>query len=500
MLITVLFCVHLAQMGKREIEKAQAYTEREKEYVRKLLACDRSLDAAGSELERFLANRTLNGVQRMLKTVVVSRRAIDILAAAELERAAPEGKRTSEAIRDHAARLHSIVNAMIDDFNEPPWDRKTLVDEDTVAAMAETRRLRADLNERLNMELRHVENWRDQSLFFYEKLETQLVYFFVLATCLMMAVFALSGYVLRRYLGLLSTGAHEIALGNLEYRFDDETRDLVGKVMRDFDAMAGRLSAQNEALLNANKELALKAAELEEAHRHKDRFLANMSHELRTPLNSIIGFSELIIRSANKEKSSKSAGFATKVLAAAEHLLELISDLLDVAKADAGVLELAPVEMNLPTEVESVVTMLKPIADNQKIELKLETPKTPVLLKADRRLLKQVLINLLNNAIKFTKSGSVTVSISSDGKHAEIAVADTGIGIEKNEIGKIFKDFHRVEQGLTSNYDGAGLGLTLSKRIVELHGGTISVESEFGKGSVFTIRLPLVPKRKRRRK
>ncbi len=475
-------------MGMRELDKAQAYTGREKEYARKLLECDRVMGGAEGALERYLSMPTMACAREMLRRVELARDSADNLAAAEEGRTSNSTKGAAE-LRDHATRLLSIVNAIMDDAKEPLWERRILMDEGLRAALVEISRLRSDMNVRLDMELRHVENWRDQSLYFYERLESQLVYFFVIATCLVMMAFALSGYVLRRYLGMLRVGAHRIATGHLGYRFNDETGDLVGTVMRDFDTMGEQLQKQHEVLQKVNEELVRKADELEQAHRHKDRFLANMSHELRTPLNSIIGFSELILRRKDGV-SDKTVGFASRILSAAEHLLELISDLLDVAKADAGVLEMNPENFNLATEAAAVVAMLRPLADAKSIDLELDKPDGPINVHADKRLVRQAIINLANNAIKFTKEGGVTISVAEEDGFAVVSIADTGIGIARDEIGKIFKDFHRVEQGLTSNYDGVGLGLTLTKRIVELHGGTISVESDIGKGSVFTMKFP----------
>jgi signal transduction histidine kinase len=276
----------------------------------------------------------------------------------------------------------------------------------------------------------------------------------------------------------------------LDYRFNDTTFDLIGDVMGNFDIMTERLSLQTEKLERINSELTRKAEELEEAHRHKDRFLANMSHELRTPLNSIIGFSELIVAKSAKIAPEKSMEFAGRILSAAEHLLSLITDLLEITKVDAGVLKFEPEEFDLKTLGIEVIEMLRPIADENKLPLEVDTPSEALKVKADKRLLRQVLINLLNNALKFTTDGKVILRLSDKNNKTQIDVIDTGIGISKEDCKLIFNDFHRVEQGLTSKYEGVGLGLTLTKRIMDIHGGTIKVESELGIGSVFTVILP----------
>jgi signal transduction histidine kinase len=215
-----------------------------------------------------------------------------------------------------------------------------------------------------------------------------------------------------------------------------------------------------------------------------------MSHELRTPLNSVIGFAELLIERAERVKPEKIRSYAQRMLGASEHLLDLISDLLEVAKIDAGALNPVFANFNLASCIEDICDMLKPIADKKNLELKFETPpEMPVC--ADRRLVRQILINLINNALKFTHEGGVTVRASKEKNEYRIDVVDTGIGIAPEDLRRIFKDFHRVETGLTSNYEGVGIGLTLSKRLVELHEGRIIVNSETGKGSSFSVFLPL---------
>jgi signal transduction histidine kinase len=186
----------------------------------------------------------------------------------------------------------------------------------------------------------------------------------------------------------------------------------------------------------------------------------------------------------------KSADFAGRILSAAEHLLSLITDLLEIAKVDAGVLKFEPEEFDLNVLGIEVVEMLRMIADEKNLLLEIDISSESLKVKADKRLLRQVLINLLNNALKFTTDGKVVLRLSNKNNKTQIDVIDTGIGISKEDCKLIFNDFHRVEQGLTSKYEGVGLGLTLTKRIMDIHGGTIKVESELGIGSVFTVILP----------
>ncbi|HOK04831.1 MAG TPA: HAMP domain-containing sensor histidine kinase, partial [Victivallales bacterium] len=262
----------------------------------------------------------------------------------------------------------------------------------------------------------------------------------------------------------------------------------MGELMADFNSMASRLERQTHQLKKINEELEKKAEELLEANQHKDRFFANMSHELRTPLNSIIGFADLNIARTDYS-GEKLIDNSKKILIAAEHLLSLISGLLDIAKSDAGVLKPIMEKNNISNTLNMVVDMLKPIVERKKLYLELQSSSN-IEFYYDEKLIKQVLINLINNAIKFTHEGGIKIRLIETSENVEIEIEDSGIGISEEDQKKIFKDFHRVESGLTSNYEGAGLGLALSRRFVRMHGGEISLESQIGKGSIFKISLP----------
>lgn len=489
LLMTVCFCLLLYLMGEEEIRKANLYAEKEKKYVSLLLSCRGDLDTTANSFASLQANANKKNANGFLKETFLLRKSINQLINQEKNRTSrdfmPESK-----LKNHVTTLFSVSKALQTDIDSPASESYILIQEDLHEIASRLSNIRLEIQDRLKVELNHVENWQNQSLYFFEKLEIHLVYFFILTTLFTAGAFILSGYVLRRYLGFLSAGAHEISSGKLNYRFRDETEDVVGEVMRDFDFMAEKLQEQTQVLQKINTELNQKAAELQAANEHKDRFLANMSHELRTPLNSIIGFSDLIIAKAKDYSPEKASNYAQKILTAAEHLLELISDLLEIAKVDAGVIKPAPEDFDLNELAETVCEMLQPIASRKELDLILELKNESTPINADRRLIRQVLINLSNNALKFTKAGSVKIIVSSNRKNNIIEVEDTGIGISREDQKHIFKDFHRVEQGLTSNYEGVGLGLTLTKRIVELHEGTIKVKSKLGKGSTFRVNLP----------
>jgi signal transduction histidine kinase len=479
-------------MGNKEIKKAGEYTQREKHYVQSLLQCRAALNKVNTLYFELLNNTNEENINHLAEEITNFRNQVNFLLCSEKN----QKKRSflnDRELRSYMACLYSAVLTLKKDLKAPCPERQLLLKDDFSFISREITLITKEVQERLNIELDHVENWRNQSLFFFQKLEINLVYYFILTTLFTFISFIISGIFLKKYLTIISKGAQEIRFGNLDYRFNDTTNDIIGTVMRDFDSMTEKLSTQTLELKKINTELNKKAQELQEVNEHKDQFLANMSHELRTPLNSIIGFSDLMIANAEKYPPEKVKAYSEKILKAAEHLLELISDLLEVAKINAGVLKLEPAEFDLNSLCRNVIEMLQPIAAKKNLQLKIELKNDSIPISADRRLLKQALINLINNAIKFTAKGFVKLTAYTEGDEIRIRIEDTGIGISKKDHHKIFKNFHRVEQGLTSNYEGVGLGLTLTQKIVELHQGRITLNSELNKGSIFTVIFPKLP-------
>ena len=233
----------------------------------------------------------------------------------------------------------------------------------------------------------------------------------------------------------------------------------------------------------------------EEANRTKSDFLANMSHELRTPLNSVIGFSEVLQDEMYGPMNEKQLEYVNNILTSGRHLLSLINDILDLSKVESGKMELELSAFSLGESMNDSLMMLREKALKSAISLQLElAPDADVSITADKRKLKQIMFNLLSNAIKFTpEGGAVNVSAVRDGGFIEITVADTGIGIKEEYILKLFRPFSQLDSTYTREYEGTGLGLALTRRLVELHGGKIWVESEFGRGSRFSFTLPLNP-------
>ncbi|MDX1374339.1 MAG: ATP-binding protein [Burkholderiales bacterium] len=239
-------------------------------------------------------------------------------------------------------------------------------------------------------------------------------------------------------------------------------------------------------------EIEEKSRQLEIANKHKSDFLANMSHELRTPLNAIIGFSEVLIDKMFGEVNEKQLDYLNDIHASGRHLLSLINDILDLSKIEAGRMELDLSEVNVPDTLSSALTLVRERAQNHGIELGLEIDPKVGVIQADERKVKQVVLNLLSNAVKFTPDGgAVAMRATLDTDHVAVAVKDTGIGIAPEDQDAVFEEFKQVGRDYTKKAEGTGLGLALTRRIVELHGGRIWLESTPGAGSTFTFTLPL---------
>lgn len=246
-------------------------------------------------------------------------------------------------------------------------------------------------------------------------------------------------------------------------------------------------------VFNRSQELQKLNRQLLEATRAKSAFLANMSHELRTPLNAILGFSELLIDDPDRFDDNTRKKYLQQVHASGAHLLNLINDVLDLSKVEAGQMQLQLETIQLATVLDEVVGLLQPLANKKQIKL-LADATAGLALLADARKLRQMVLNLASNAIKFTpERGTVAITARQQPHAVEIAVADTGIGIADADRGKIFKEFQQLGSGGGRQDQGTGLGLALTQRFARLHGGDVRLDTELGKGSVFTITLPLRP-------
>jgi PAS domain S-box-containing protein len=238
-------------------------------------------------------------------------------------------------------------------------------------------------------------------------------------------------------------------------------------------------------------ELQVAKERAEAAGRAKSDFLSSMSHELRTPLNAIIGFAEFMIDGKPGPLNPKQKEYLGDVLTSGRHLLHLINDLLDLSKVEAGKMRLYAETFRIITVMDEVRAVMKPLAEAKNITMVLAVAPPLDVVTLDEQKFKQVLYNLLSNAVKFTGTGGrVAISAAPHGvSHFTLTVADTGIGIRAEDVTRLFTDFEQLDVART--HGGTGLGLALTRRLVELHGGSISVASEFGKGSTFTVVLPL---------
>ncbi len=245
--------------------------------------------------------------------------------------------------------------------------------------------------------------------------------------------------------------------------------------------------------IRKSEELQLENAYLAYANKAKSEFLANMSHELRTPLNAIIGFSEILKQKIAGGLNEKQESFLDDVLIAGNHLLQLINDVLDLSKVEAGKVELIIENISVPETINEVLSLIKEKAAKNNVIIEKELDPRLDFMEADKLRLKQILFNLLNNAVKFSKpeGGIVTIISKKIEDAAQISVSDTGIGIKDEDRRKLFNEFQQLDSGITRKYGGTGLGLAITKKLVELHGGKIMVESKYGEGSTFTFLLPL---------
>jgi GAF domain-containing protein/anti-sigma regulatory factor (Ser/Thr protein kinase) len=234
-----------------------------------------------------------------------------------------------------------------------------------------------------------------------------------------------------------------------------------------------------------------KSHQLEIASQHKSQFLANMSHELRTPLNAILGYAELILDAIYGEPTEKMRAVLERLQTNGKHLLNLINDVLDLSKIEAGELRLDLGDYSLEDVVHTVVTAVEPLATGKALTLSADVSKDLPIGHGDGRRLAQVLLNLVGNGIKFTDRGQVTIKASATDGLFRVAVSDTGPGIAASDQEKLFKDFQQADNTITRQKGGTGLGLAISKRIIEMHGGRIWIESEVGKGSTFTFTVPV---------
>ncbi|WP_366519338.1 response regulator [uncultured Caulobacter sp.] len=259
------------------------------------------------------------------------------------------------------------------------------------------------------------------------------------------------------------------------------------------EEQAQMLETQRDELERTSAAVALKARELEQASQYKSDFLANMSHELRTPLNSLLILSKLLSDNPNGNLSTEQVKFAQTIESSGNDLLNLINDILDLSKIEAGHVEVRPETVSLQRLTGDLRQLFNPVADNRGLDFNIEVAEgAPKVIETDRQRLEQVLKNLLSNAFKFTEKGGVTLRIASAGdEHIAFSVKDTGIGVSREQQEAIFEAFRQADGTISRKYGGTGLGLSISRQLSRLLGGSISLESQPGEGSTFTVTIPL---------
>lgn len=256
-------------------------------------------------------------------------------------------------------------------------------------------------------------------------------------------------------------------------------------------SLAEELQQQSEELQIQNQELELQKQQVESASLLKSQFLSNMSHELRTPLNAVLALSRVLILQTREALSQEQHGYLEIIERNGKNLLDLINDILDLAKIESGRVDLHPADLNLGLVVENILENLDPLAQQKGLTLAGDIPQDIPQLYTDESRVYQILQNLVANALKFTEKGKVTLSVRCDGAFARIQVKDTGIGIAKDNLDHIFDEFRQVDGTSSRRYEGTGLGLTIARKATLLLGGNLSVKSTLGKGSCFTLMLPL---------
>lgn len=256
-----------------------------------------------------------------------------------------------------------------------------------------------------------------------------------------------------------------------------------------FDGVVGIVEDITEERQAAEKlRKAMEAAQA--ADRIKSAFLATMSHELRTPLNSIIGFTGIMLQGLTGPLNHEQQKQMAMVQNSSRHLLSLINDVLDISKIEAGQLVLSCTSFDLRSSVDKIAGLVTPLAEKKNIDLQIDLPDISVIITTDERRLEQVILNLMNNAIKFTEIGRVGVTLQNEKEYLLLSFTDTGIGIQQQDLANLFKPFRQIDSGLARKREGTGLGLSICKKILDLMGGSIEVQSQWGQGSTFIVRIP----------
>jgi len=332
---------------------------------------------------------------------------------------------------------------------------------------------------RVDAQLASFLKWRGWSLLVFLCLSALAIYVF--------------SVTITRPINRLTGQAKRMSHGFLNEAIPVDSRDEIGQLATAFNDMGRAMNdlyvGLERKVAERTKELTVANEKLAEASEHKSRFLANVNHELRTPLSSIIGYARLLRRETEGQISSLQRDNLEDLLRNAERLLALIDSLLDLAKIESGKMEVHPELVQIDELVQSAVTTIEPMLNKEQIRLVCDVPVDIAPVYTDGEKLRQILLNLLGNAVKFTNRGEIKISACQVNGDFKLAVGDTGIGIDNADLARIFEEFDRGPLASEGQYHGTGLGLAIVKRLVDVLGGSIAVESEVGKGSMFTVTL-----------
>lgn len=344
----------------------------------------------------------------------------------------------------------------------------------------------------------------DRLMAFREQSTQAMIMTFVLISLVVLAFASFAMYrSITRPLCQLQETVDDIASGRYDHRVDVHSSDEIGRLGGAFNAMAASLEnligslerrvAERTAQLTESMKQTQQAYEVaEQANRMKSQFLANMSHELRTPLNSIINFTRIVATGMRGPVTDGQLDYLNRVRVSGEHLLGLINDILDLSKIEAGRMELYLEPCSIDEMVKNALSTAAGLTKDKPIELIQDVAPDLPPVQADKTRIRQVLLNMLSNAAKFTEEGAITVRAVREDNSIVVSVADTGIGIPEDKLGTIFEEFRQVDEGSDRTYQGTGLGLAICKRLVSIHQGEMWVESLLGEGATFFFSLPLL--------